>query len=102
MARLMCGVDQGTPNAGQATDRPYGMHVIELQQLEIESANEDSRRHLHLQNALKGDFIGIVFVNFHIIIARVALRSPRVYDVHRAESRAPTPLGAPCEQGNFP
>ena len=45
MLRLMCGVEQGIPNAGpgQAGDRSYGMHVIELQQLEMESANEDSR-----------------------------------------------------------
>lgn len=43
MLRLMCGVDQTVPNAGpaQATDRSYGMHVIELQQLEMESANEN-------------------------------------------------------------
>ncbi|KAF9650351.1 hypothetical protein BDM02DRAFT_3223223 [Thelephora ganbajun] len=43
MLKLMCGVDQTTPNAGpaQAADRSYGMHVIELQQLEMESANED-------------------------------------------------------------
>jgi len=41
--KLMCGVDQTVPNAGlaQAADRSYGMHVIELQQLEMESVNED-------------------------------------------------------------
>ena len=45
MLRLMCGVDQTTPSAGpaQAADRSYGMHVIELQQLEMESASEDYR-----------------------------------------------------------
>ena len=45
MLKLMCGVDQSIPNAGpsQAADRSYGMHVIELQQLEMESANEDLR-----------------------------------------------------------
>ena len=43
MLKLICGVDQRIPNAGpaQAADRSYGMHVIELQQLEMESANED-------------------------------------------------------------
>lgn len=43
MLKLMCGVDQTIPNASpaQAADRSYGMHVIELQQLEMESANED-------------------------------------------------------------
>ena len=36
MSRLMCGMEQGIPNAGsgQAADRSHGMHVIELQQLE--------------------------------------------------------------------
>ena len=45
MLKLICGVDQGIPNTGpgQAADRSYGMHVIELQQLEMESANEDYR-----------------------------------------------------------
>ena len=45
MLRLMCGVDQGIPGAGpaQAADRSYGMHVIELQQLEMESVNEEYR-----------------------------------------------------------
>lgn len=45
MLKLMCGVDQAILNAGpaQAADRSYGMHVIELQQLEMESANEDHR-----------------------------------------------------------
>lgn len=45
MLKLMCGVDQSIPNAGpsQAADRSYGMHVIELQQLEMESVNEDLR-----------------------------------------------------------
>lgn len=45
MLKLMCGVDQTIPNASpaQAADRSYGMHVIELQQLEMESANEDYR-----------------------------------------------------------
>lgn len=42
MLKLMCGVDQTIPNAGPA-DRSYGMHVIELQQLEMESVNEDYR-----------------------------------------------------------
>lgn len=43
MLKLMCGVDQTIPNTGpvQAADRSYGMHFIELQQLEMESANED-------------------------------------------------------------
>ena len=41
----MCGVEQGTLNAGsdQATDRPYGMDFIELQQLEMKSASLDPR-----------------------------------------------------------
>jgi len=45
MLKLMCGVDQTIPNTGtiQAADRSYGMHVIELQQLEMESANEDDQ-----------------------------------------------------------
>ena len=53
MLRLMCGVEQGTLNAGsgQATDRSYGMHFIELQQLEMKSANKDPRRHSHPQPA---------------------------------------------------
>ena len=36
MFRLIYGMEQGIPNAGsgQAADRSYGMHVIELQQLE--------------------------------------------------------------------
>ena len=43
MLKLMCGVDQTIPNTRpvQAADRSYGMHFIELQQLEMESANED-------------------------------------------------------------
>jgi len=43
MLKLICGVDQTIPSASpaQAADRSYGMHVIELQQLEMESANED-------------------------------------------------------------
>ena len=45
MLRPMCGVEQGTLNAGsgQATDRSYGKHSIELQQLEMKSANKDPR-----------------------------------------------------------
>jgi len=42
MLKLTCGVDQTVPNASPA-DRSYGMHVIELQQLEMESANEDGQ-----------------------------------------------------------
>jgi len=42
MLRLMCGVDQTVPNPSPA-DRSYGMHVIELQQLEMESVNEDDQ-----------------------------------------------------------
>lgn len=40
LLKLMCGVDQTVPNAGSA-DRSYGMHVIDLQQLEMESVNDD-------------------------------------------------------------
>jgi hypothetical protein len=45
MLKLISGVDQTIPSTGevQAADRSYGMHVIELQQLEMESANEDYR-----------------------------------------------------------
>lgn len=45
MLKLMCGVDQTVPNTGpaQAADRSYGMHVIELQQLEMESVNDDGQ-----------------------------------------------------------
>ena len=45
MLRLMCGVERGTLNAGpgQAADRSYEVHVVELQQLEMEPASEDSR-----------------------------------------------------------
>ena len=41
MFRLMFGMEQGIPNAGpcQAADRSYGMHVIELQQLQQTSTN---------------------------------------------------------------
>ena len=45
MLRPMCGVEQGTLNAGsgQATYRSHGMDFIELQQLEMKSANKDPR-----------------------------------------------------------
>ena len=53
MLRPMCGVEQGILNAGsgQATDRSYGMHFIELQQLEMKSTNKDPRWHSHPRSA---------------------------------------------------
>ena len=48
MLRLMCGVDQGIPNTGpaQTAGRSYGMHVIELQRLEMESADEEGEQRI--------------------------------------------------------
>ena len=45
MLRLMRGVYEGIPNAGpaQAAGRSNGIHVIELQRLETESADEEGR-----------------------------------------------------------
>ena len=44
----MRGVDQGIPNAGpaQAAGRSYAMHVIELQRLEMESADEEGEQRI--------------------------------------------------------
>lgn len=38
MLKLQCGVEG---SMGQASDKGYGMHLIDLQRLEMESSNED-------------------------------------------------------------
>jgi exocyst complex component 4 len=43
MLKLQCGVDQtmGEAGASHASDKGYGMHLIDLQRLEMENMNED-------------------------------------------------------------
>jgi len=43
MLKLQCGVDQtlGEAGASQAFDKGYGMHLIDLQRLEMETMNDD-------------------------------------------------------------
>jgi len=45
MLKLQCGVDQtmGDAGASQASDKGYGMHLIDLQRLEMEASNEEDQ-----------------------------------------------------------
>lgn len=42
MLKLQCGVDDSS--GSQASDKNYGMHLIDLQRMEMESSNDDDGR----------------------------------------------------------